>query len=85
MVQDEGWFGYSAPAFAGDGLVAPVLGTLVYLYGSWPFLAGAAEEVLGRRPGMMLLIAMAITVASPPAGLRRSGSSGWTSGGSSPT
>ena len=39
MVQDEGWFGYSAPAFAGDGLVAPVLGTLVYLYGSWPFLA----------------------------------------------
>jgi Cu2+-exporting ATPase len=61
MVQD--WFGYSAPAFAGDGLVAPVLGTLVYLYGGWPFLTGAAEEVRGRRPGMMLLIAMAITVA----------------------
>lgn len=83
MVQD--WFGYSAPAFAGDGLVAPVLGTLVYLYGGWPFLAGAIAEVRGRRPGMMLLIAMAITVASPPAGLRRWGSSGWTSGGSSPT
>ena len=61
MVQD--WFGYSAPAFAGDGLVAPVLGTLVYLYGGWPFLAGAIAEVRGRRPGMMLLIAMAITVA----------------------
>jgi P-type Cu2+ transporter len=61
MVQD--WFGYSAPAFPGDGLVAPALGTLVYLYGGWPFLAGAVEEVRGRRPGMMLLIAMAITVA----------------------
>ena len=61
MVQD--WFGYSAPAFPGDGLVAPVLGTVVYLYGGWPFLAGALDEVRGRRPGMMLLIAMAITVA----------------------
>ncbi|MFL5863359.1 MAG: heavy metal translocating P-type ATPase [Solirubrobacteraceae bacterium] len=61
MVQD--WFGYSAPAFRGDGLGAPVLGTLVYLYGGWPFLAGALEEIRGRRPGMMLLIAMAITVA----------------------
>jgi E1-E2 ATPase len=61
MVRD--WFGYSAPAFRGEGLVAPVLGTLVYLYGGWPFLAGAVEEVRGRHPGMMLLIAMAITVA----------------------
>jgi Cu2+-exporting ATPase len=61
MVQD--WFGYSAPSFPGDGLVAPVLGTAVYLYGGWPFLAGAADEARGRRPGMMLLIAMAITVA----------------------
>ncbi|MGN6871228.1 MAG: heavy metal translocating P-type ATPase [Solirubrobacteraceae bacterium] len=57
------WFGYSAPSFAGDGLVAPVLGTVVYLYGGWPFLAGAVDEVRARRPGMMLLIAMAITVA----------------------
>jgi Cu2+-exporting ATPase len=61
MVQD--WFGYSAPSFPGHGLVAPVLGTAIYLYGGWPFLAGAAEEVRDRRPGMMLLIAMAITVA----------------------
>jgi P-type Cu2+ transporter len=61
MVQD--WFGYSAPAFPGDGLVAPVLGTVVYLYGGWPFLAGGVDEARDRRPGMMLLIAMAITVA----------------------
>ena len=61
MVQD--WFGYSAPSFPGDGLVAPVLGTAIYLYGGWPFLTGAAGEARARRPGMMLLIAMAITVA----------------------
>jgi Cu2+-exporting ATPase len=61
MVQD--WFGYSAPSFPGDGLVAPVLGTVVYLYGGRPFLTGARDEVRGRQPGMMLLIAMAITVA----------------------
>jgi P-type Cu2+ transporter len=61
MVQD--WFGYSAPSFPGDGLVAPVLGTVVYLYGGWPFLSGGVDETRDRRPGMMLLIAMAITVA----------------------
>jgi Cu2+-exporting ATPase len=61
MVQD--WFGYSAPAFPGDGVVAPVLGTAVYLYGGRPFLSGAVDEARSRRPGMMLLIAMAITVA----------------------
>jgi len=61
MVQP--WFGYSAPSFPGDGLVAPVLGTVVYLYGGWPFLTGAVDEFRDRRPGMMLLIAMAITVA----------------------
>ncbi|MBA0126445.1 heavy metal translocating P-type ATPase [Haloechinothrix sp. YIM 98757] len=57
------WFGYTAPEFPGAGLVAPVLGTVIFLYGGWPFLAGAAAEVRGRRPGMMLLIGMAITVA----------------------
>lgn len=61
MVQE--WLGYSAPAFPGDGLVAPILGTVVYLYGGWPFLAGAVAEARERQPGMMLLIAMAITVA----------------------
>jgi P-type Cu2+ transporter len=49
MVQD--WFGYSAPSFPGDGLVAPLLGTAVYLYGGWPFLTGAVGEARSRRPG----------------------------------
>ena len=60
MIQD--WFGYHLD-FPGDGLVGPVLGTIVFLYGGWPFLTGGVAEARTRRPGMMLLIAMAITVA----------------------
>ncbi|MFB6392906.1 heavy metal translocating P-type ATPase [Polymorphospora lycopeni] len=60
MVMD--WFGYTLD-FPGMPLIGPVLGSVVFLYGGWPFLAGAVHEVRDRAPGMMLLIAMAITVA----------------------
>jgi Cu2+-exporting ATPase len=55
--------GWSAPAFPGSHLVAPVLGTGVFLYGGRVFLAGAAGELRIRRPGMMTLISLAISVA----------------------
>ena len=54
------WFGYE---LSGVAWVGPVLGTFVFAWGGWPFLAGAVAEVRDRAPGMMLLIAMAITVA----------------------
>src|SRR6266542_4312370 len=57
------WLGFTAPTFPGSGWVAPVLGTAVYLYGGWPFLTGGVSEARSREPGMMLLIALAITVA----------------------
>ncbi|MEV7228840.1 heavy metal translocating P-type ATPase [Polymorphospora sp. NPDC051019] len=60
MVMD--WFGYTLD-FPGMPLIGPVLGSVVFLYGGWPFLAGAVHEIRDRAPGMMLLIAMAITVA----------------------
>jgi Cu2+-exporting ATPase len=60
MVMD--WFGYSFD-FPGMSWVGPVLGSVVFFYGGWPFLEGAVREVRDRAPGMMLLIAMAITVA----------------------
>ncbi|WP_329016293.1 copper-translocating P-type ATPase [Micromonospora rifamycinica] len=60
MVMDL--FGYRVD-FPGMDLVGPVLGTVVFGYGGWPFLQGAVREVRDRAPGMMLLIAMAITVA----------------------
>ena len=61
MVQE--WFNYSAPSFTGDQLVAPILGTIIFIYGGSVFLLGGWREIQDRAPGMMLLIAMAITVA----------------------
>ena len=55
--------GYTAPQFPGAHLIPPVLGAAVFLYGGRPFLAGAWRELRARLPGMMTLIALAITVA----------------------
>lgn len=43
--------------------IPPLLGTVLYLWGGAPFLSGALDELRNRRPGMMLLIGLAITVA----------------------
>ncbi|MGW0658634.1 heavy metal translocating P-type ATPase [Streptodolium elevatio] len=56
-------FGYEPPEFPLSTWIPPVLGTLVFGYGGLPFLTGARTELTDRRPGMMTLIAMAITVA----------------------
>jgi Cu2+-exporting ATPase len=53
--------GYGLPP--GTAWISPVLGTVVFFYGGWPFLTGAWSELRARQPGMMLLIALAITVA----------------------
>ncbi|MGP5163110.1 heavy metal translocating P-type ATPase [Arthrobacter rhombi] len=55
--------GYQVPEFPLSQWVAPVLGTFIYFYGGAPFLKGGVQEIRSRQPGMMLLIAMAITVA----------------------
>nr|WP_250851786.1 heavy metal translocating P-type ATPase [Rhodococcus kroppenstedtii] len=55
--------GYSLPAESWIGWVSPVLGTVMFVWGGSPFLTGALGEIRGRTPGMMLLIALAITVA----------------------
>ena len=60
MVMD--WFGYELD-FPGMDWVGPVLGSVIFLWGGWPFLEGARTELKARQPGMMLLIAMAISVA----------------------
>src|SRR5699024_3497545 len=55
--------GYHLPEAAWIGWVSPVLGTVIYVWGGKPFLTGAVDELRSRRPGMMLLIGLAITVA----------------------
>ena len=55
--------GYALPDAAWVSWVSPVLGTVMYAWGGAPFLTGAVSEIRSRAPGMMLLIALAITVA----------------------
>jgi P-type Cu2+ transporter len=55
--------GWHAPQFPGSEWIAPVFGTVVFFYGGWVFLQGAARELKDRLPGMMTLISLAITVA----------------------
>ncbi len=55
--------GWHAPAFPGSGWIAPVFGTAVFVYGGRVFLHGAVRELSDRLPGMMTLIALAISVA----------------------
>lgn len=53
--------GYTPPAWS--AWVPPVLGTVILFWPGWPFLSGAVAEIRARRPGMMLLIGMAVGVA----------------------
>lgn len=55
--------GYSLPETSWVPWVSPVLGTVIYFWGGWPFLTGAVDEIRHRQPGMMLLIGLAISVA----------------------
>jgi Cu2+-exporting ATPase len=57
------WLGYMAPSFPGSKLIAPVLGTVVFVYGGLVFIRGAWGELADHKPGMMTLISLAITVA----------------------
>ena len=50
-------------SFPGDSLVLFLLSTVVYIYGGWPFLKGIVRELSTRSPGMMTLVAVAISVA----------------------
>jgi len=61
--QIQEWLGYSAPDFPGAEWLPALFGTIVFVYGGWPFLAGAYRELKDRLPGMMTLISLAISVA----------------------
>ncbi|ORM37565.1 heavy metal translocating P-type ATPase [Williamsia sp. 1135] len=55
--------GYELPDSEAVTWISPILGTVMFAWGGRPFLTGAVSEVRSRAPGMMLLIALAITVA----------------------
>lgn len=49
--------------FNGDTLLLFALSTILFIYGGRPFLIGAVDELKVKSPGMMMLIALAISVA----------------------
>ena len=49
--------------FNGDMYILAALSSIVYVIGGTPFLKGLVSELRGRSPGMMTLIAIAITAA----------------------
>lgn len=56
----EGWFGYDLP---GSAWIPPLIGTAIFVWGGWPFLSMARDELRQGQPGMMTLISLAISVA----------------------
>ena len=60
MIQQ--WLGFQL-AFQGDQYILFVLSSMIFFYGGWPFLKGLWNELKDKNPGMMTLIAVAITVA----------------------
>ena len=55
--------GFSMPEFPGSEWITPVLSTVVFFYGGLFFIKGMLDELRLRRPGMMTLIGVAISVA----------------------
>ena len=60
MIQN--WIGLGL-TFSGSNWVLLALSTFIYFYGGWPFLKGMMGEFGERTPGMMTLVALAISVA----------------------
>ncbi len=58
----QGWLGFSL-AFPGSTYVLFAVSSFIFVYGGWPFLHGLYRELTQHRPGMMTLIAVAISVA----------------------
>jgi Cu2+-exporting ATPase len=57
------WLGYTAPTFPGSEWIGPLFAVIVFVYGGWPFIEMAVPELRQRKPGMMTLISLAISVA----------------------
>ncbi len=59
----QAWFNFQPPEFWGSQWLPFLLSTLIVAYGGIVFLRGARAEVRAKKPGMMTLISLAITVA----------------------
>ncbi|MFX1413963.1 MAG: copper-translocating P-type ATPase [Promethearchaeota archaeon] len=58
----QGWLGFSF-SFLGLDYILLIMASFIFFYGGWPFLKGIIDELRKKAPGMMTLIAVAISVA----------------------
>ncbi|MFH4877558.1 heavy metal translocating P-type ATPase [Staphylococcus cohnii] len=49
--------------FPGSEWVVLILSTILFFYGGKPFLSGGKDEIAAKKPGMMTLVALGISVA----------------------
>jgi Cu2+-exporting ATPase len=59
----QSWLGFSMPAFPGSTWIPFIFSLIIFVYGGVPFLQMAVPEIRNRKPGMMTLISLAISVA----------------------
>ncbi|AZZ38359.1 heavy metal translocating P-type ATPase [Bdellovibrio sp. qaytius] len=62
MIQEFVGLGESL-RFSRDQYLLWAFSSIVFFYGGWPFLKGIAQELKNKKPGMMTLIAIAISTA----------------------
>lgn len=55
--------GFTILKFPGSEILQLILGTIIFFYSGTPFFSGAKGELKSRKPAMMMLITMGITVA----------------------
>ena len=59
----QSWLGFSMPVFPGSTWIPFIFSLAIFGYGGLPFLKMAVPEIQNRKPGMMTLISLAISVA----------------------
>lgn len=59
----QNWLGFKMPVFPGSNWITPIFALVVFYFGGLPFIKMAIPELKNRRPGMMMLISLAISVA----------------------
>src|SRR5687767_1852634 len=57
------WLGFTPPTFPFSEWIPFVFSVIIFAYGGIPFLQMAVPEIQERKPGMMTLISLAISVA----------------------
>lgn len=58
----QSFLGYEL-RFYGSNIILFLLSSIIHIYGGHPFLKGIYDELKNKNPGMMTLIAVAISVA----------------------